>query len=238
MIYSLDGTSTRSAFPHPSEAETEPEGLLAVGGDLTIPRLITAYQSGIFPWYSKGQPILWWSPNPRTVFYPDTLHVSRSLSKEIKRSELTLTVDKAFSRVMKACAEPRDEHGSWILPDMQRAYFDLHLARVAHSFELWRDDELVGGLYGVSLGKAIFGESMFSRVPNASKIVLVFIRQLMKYHGFHFLDAQVHNPHLQSMGAVQIDREQFLEQLANATPLSDTGDIWKTPTTRVNELSL
>lgn len=227
MIFHLDGTPTDIRFPDPCHAEREPDGLLAVGGDLSPKRLLNAYRQGIFPWYSEHQPVLWWSPDPRTLIYPEQLHVSRSLKRALRRGGLTLRMDHAFEEVVEACAAPRpDQSGTWILPEVKRAYRELHEIGSAHSIELWQGRRLVGGMYGVALGAAFFGESMFSRIPSASKIVMAYLCEQLQAHRFHFLDCQVFNPHLGRMGAVMISRDEFLNQLARAL-VSDTSQaIW------------
>ncbi|MEY4588585.1 MAG: leucyl/phenylalanyl-tRNA--protein transferase [Pseudomonadota bacterium] len=197
-------------FPPTSTALKEPNGLLALGGDLTPARLIEAYQRGIFPWYSEGQPILWWSPNPRVVMYPGEVHISGSLKKFLRKSPWRVRINQAFPQVLKHCAAPRaDSHGTWLLDEMQRAYIQLHQQGVAHSIEVWADDELVGGLYGVALGRVFFGESMFSRRENGSKVALVALSQLLKQAHFVLIDCQVGNPHLFSMGALTLPRATF-----------------------------
>lgn len=230
MIYQLDGTPPDIRFPDPTQAECDPDGLIAVGGDLSPRRLLNAYRQGIFPWYSEHQPVLWWSPDPRTLLYPEQLHVSRSLRRQMRRGGLTLRMDSAFDEVVAGCAGPRrDQDGTWILPEVQDAYIHLHHIGVAHSIELWERRRLVGGMYGVALGGAFFGESMFSLTPNASKIVMVHLCEQLLAHGFHFLDCQVFNPHLGRMGAVEVPRSVFLQQLDHAL-LSDADHrIWSQP---------
>ena len=172
----LDESAPELNFPPVDLALDEPNGLLAVGGDLSPKRLIKAYRLGIFPWFSNGQPILWWSPNPRAILFPDQLHVSRSLNKAIRRGNLHITLDTAFAEVMQACASPRlQQADTWITAEMHTAYLQLHKMGIAHSVEAWLDDKLVGGLYGLSIGKVFFGESMFSRVSNASKVAFVYL---------------------------------------------------------------
>ena len=230
MIFQLDGTPPDTGFPDPQLAESEPDGLLAVGGDLSRARLLHAYHQGIFPWYAEGQPLLWWSPDPRTVLYPGDVHVSRSLRRRLRKGGLILRIDQAFEQVTIGCAAPREgQDGTWLLPEMRCAYSELHRAGDAHSIELWQEDELVGGLYGVSLGQAFFGESMFSRVPDASKIVMVYLAELLGRHGFAFLDCQVFNPHLASMGALEISRSRFLDELHAATAQPGDTQTWQHP---------
>jgi len=205
------------SFPPPEQAT--PEGLLAVGGDLSSARLIEAYRSGIFPWYSNGQPILWWSPDPRTVLYPADLHISRSLRRSLRHGGFRVTLDRDFAAVIRACAGKRDDDpdaGTWITEEMVQAYCRLHALGLAHSVETWRGDELVGGLYGVALGRAFFGESMFSRVSDASKVALVYlVRQLQRW-GYTVIDCQLPTAHLFSLGAIQVPRTRFLEQIGGA----------------------
>lgn len=196
-----------------------PEGLLAVGGDLRSERLLTAYRHGIFPWYSDGQPILWWSPDPRAVFFPDRIRVSRSLRKTLRSGRFSVTMDTSFEDVISACADTglrRDETGTWITTEMQQAYTDLHREGYAHSVEVWEDGELAGGLYGLSLGRAFFGESMFHRRTDASKVALVALSRQAQAWGFLFIDAQVSSDHILRLGAVEIRRTRFMELLARA----------------------
>jgi leucyl/phenylalanyl-tRNA--protein transferase len=201
------------AFPPADAALTQPNGLLAAGGDLTPPRLLAAYRRGIFPWYEEGQPILWWSPDPRAVLYPDGLKVSRSLRRSVA-SELEVTVDTAFDAVVASCAQPRRyTDATWITHEMRRAYSQLHSLGWAHSFETWRRDELVGGLYGVAIGRVFFGESMFSRVTDASKVALVRMVAALRDRGFALIDCQVASQHMTSLGAVALPRDEFLRLL-------------------------
>jgi leucyl/phenylalanyl-tRNA--protein transferase len=211
----FDRLRQRHPFPDPSEAT--PEGLLAYGGDLSPGRLVSAYASGVFPWYSSG-PILWFSPDPRMVLLPERLHVGRSLRRTLAREPFALSMDTAFEPVIRACAEqPRPgQDGTWITEEMIGAYVDLHRLGLAHSVEAWRDGELVGGLYGVSLGRAFFGESMFARAGDASKVAFVrFVRQLEAWE-FTLIDCQVHTAHLERFGAEMWPRPRFLGALARA----------------------
>jgi leucyl/phenylalanyl-tRNA--protein transferase len=194
----------------------DPNGLLAVGGDLTVPWLLAAYRSGAFPWYDDDRgPILWWSPDPRAVLFPAEVRVSRRLARKLRTGAFVVTLDRAFNAVLRACAAPRPHaSGTWITPRMRRAYQHLHRAGYAHSCEVWQDDELVGGVYGVSLGEMFFGESMFFREPDASKIALVSLVRQIERWGFCLLDCQVMNPHLKSLGAREIARTEFLERVA------------------------
>ncbi len=206
-------------FPHTNNALTDPDGLLAIGGDLAPERIITAYLQGIFPWYNPGQHILWWSPNPRTVLFPEKLHISKSLKKLIKQQRFTTTIDQAFEQVIHYCAEtPRiDQDGTWITDEMQQAYIQLHQLGVAHSAECWLDGELVGGLYGLALGQVFFGESMFAHQSNASKVAFVYLLDALKKRNYALIDCQVMTPHLLSLGAEEIPREQFLKLLKEKT---------------------
>ncbi|MGD9081391.1 MAG: leucyl/phenylalanyl-tRNA--protein transferase [Desulfobacterales bacterium] len=203
-------------FPSPQLARKE--GLLAVGGDLSQDRLLLAYRMGIFPWYTEDEPIMWWSPDPRLVLYPSELRVSRSLKKTIKKQTFRLTVDESFESVINACAHSRTkaDEGTWIVGEMITAYCRLHESGLAHSVEVWQSGSLVGGLYGVSLGKCFFGESMFTLISNASKVALVALVQHLQTLGFHFVDCQISTPHLLSFGAQEIPRTQFLKELEQA----------------------
>lgn len=200
-------------FPDPCWAT--PEGLLAVGGDLSPQRLLLAYQLGIFPWYGEDEPILWWSPDPRCVLIPKNVYVSRRLERLIKQKRFQLTCNKAFTRVVAACANVRIDNGeeTWLIAEMQSAYQTLHELGFAHSVEAWRGDDLVGGLYGVALGKFFFGESMFHTQANASKVIMAQLARHLEREGFMLLDCQVPNPHLSSMGAVSLSRQDFLDCL-------------------------
>lgn len=242
MLFLLDPNDPRK-FPDPERAEQEPDGLLAVGGDLRPERLLHAYAKGIFPWYSDSQPILWWSPDPRTVLFPDRLHISRSLRKTIRNSNDLIVFDHAFEQVVNACAEPRitekneAETGTWITRDMCNAYLKLHRLGHAHSIEVMRENELVGGLYGVSLGGVFFGESMFSRISNASKVALVGLVQLASQWGFQLIDCQVYTNHLISLGAEEISRRRFNELLDLWCPQPGQDQPWRDmPSLAVNEL--
>lgn len=215
------------AFPAHNRALDEPEGLLAAGGDLSPERLIHAYSQGIFPWYQDGQPLLWWSPNPRTVLFPARLHVSRSMQKFMRKTDLAITLDQAFPGVIKACAQPRDYTDStWITDEMQLAYCHLHRLGFAHSVEVWEKDSLVGGLYGVALGKVFFGESMFSRRSNASKSAFIFLVRQLQEWGFELIDCQMPTEHLFSLGAESVSRDDFLRQLRLYCPRPTT-EHWR-----------
>ena len=205
--------SNELIFPDPKKATRE--GLLAVGGDLTPERLVLSYQLGIFPWYGEDEPVLWWSPDPRCVLIPKNVYISRRLERVIRQGHFQLTCNRAFSCVVAACANVRVKAGeeTWLVKDMQAAYQRLHELGFAHSIEAWCDDELVGGLYGVALGKFFFGESMFHTQTNASKVVLAQLARYLEGAGFVMLDCQVPNPHLFSMGANEISRRDFLQRL-------------------------
>lgn len=217
-------------FPDPALALRDPDGLLAVGGDLSPARLLYAYRHGIFPWYHADQPILWWSPDPRAVLIPTRMHISRSLRRRMTRGGYTATFDTAFAAVMVACAGPRRdqfEGGTWISSAMQTAYLELHRLGHAHSLEIWMDDELAGGLYGVALGKIFFGESMFSRRTDASKLALACLTRQLAAWGYALIDCQVHSPHLESLGSVRIPRNRFLALLAEHCSTSEHATPWR-----------
>jgi len=192
-----------------------PEGLLAVGGDLRPERLLLAYQSGIFPWYSDDDPILWWSPNPRLVLYPEELKISRSLKKTILKGQYHVTMDTRFQNIIESCAQTRRKigQGTWITTEMVQAYTRLHRMGYAHSVETWHQDNIVGGLYGVSLGRCFFGESMFSTMTDASKVALVCLRDYLQDHKFDLIDCQLPTDHLIRLGAREISRDDFIVQL-------------------------
>lgn len=215
-------------FPPPEQALTQPNGLVAIGGTLSERRLLAAYRRGIFPWYEEDQPVLWWSPDPRGVLFPESLRVPRSLRKRIRNSGFHVTMDTAFEDVITACAAPRGrEAGTWITKDMHDAYCHLHDRGLAHSVEIRHHFRLVGGLYGVSLGRAFFGESMFSREPDASKIALVYLTRQLQRWGFHFLDCQILSPHLQGMGAEERPRSRFLADLHAALQADELPGPWQ-----------
>lgn len=210
-------------FPPVSKALDEPNGLLAAGADLSPARLLDAYRHGIFPWFSPGEPILWWSPDPRMVLFPDELKISRSLAKTLRNADYQVKLDSAFGAVIHACAAtPRPgQRGTWITPAMQTAYRRLHELGHAHSVETWRDGTLIGGLYGVALGRAFFGESMFSHARDASKIALAHLCRYLQAHNFGIIDCQMETAHLHSLGARPIPRDDFVARL---TALVDGGE--------------
>ncbi|MBF0158994.1 MAG: leucyl/phenylalanyl-tRNA--protein transferase [Magnetococcales bacterium] len=231
------GSGTKICFPSPHQAERD--GLLAVGGNLHPDTLIAAYRSGIFPWYSDDrQPVLWWSPNPRMILQPEWLHLPRTLRKSVRQGRFVITFDRAFAEVMRCCAAVRpDQTGggtSWITANMQQAYCDLHHRGVAHSVEAWlmedgqHDPVLAGGLYGVALGGCFFGESMFYKVPDASKVAFVTLVHQLGQRGFCLIDCQVHTPHLARFGARAVPLEQFLQRLQQALAVQpDVSDLWR-----------
>ena len=207
-----------------------PEGLLAVGGDLRAERLLEAYRHGIFPWYNPGQPILWWSLDPRAVLFPSKLRVARSLHKTLRQKKFEVTLDTAFRDVISACAQPRNGRagpGTWITPEMIEAYCVLHERGFAHSAESWRDGKLAGGVYGVALGNAFFGESMFSHETDASKVAFVHLVRQLEHWGFAFVDCQLPTAHLFSLGAVEIRRSDFMDRLERALQQPEHSGRWR-----------
>jgi leucyl/phenylalanyl-tRNA--protein transferase len=220
---------TRTPFPPLGAALAEPNGLLAAGGDLSPDRLLLAYRRGIFPWYSYGQPILWWSPDPRMVLYVDELRVRRSLAKRVRSGVFEVRIDTAFDEVIESCAEfPRaGQRGTWITPEIVAAYSELHRRGYAHSVESWQDGELVGGLYGLALGRVFFGESMFARESDASKVALVYLVAKLKELGAPLIDCQQETPHLAALGARPIRRERFAAHLAELIHSTDPPAGWR-----------
>ncbi|MHB1053330.1 MAG: leucyl/phenylalanyl-tRNA--protein transferase [Thiobacillus sp.] len=214
-------------FPPVETALKDPNGLLAMGGDLSLERLLDAYRHGIYPWFNPGEPILWWSPDPRMVLVPDEIRVTRSLAKRIRNGGFEVRADTVFADVMRACAAPReDAAGTWISPDMVAAYSRLHLAGYAHSVETWHNGELVGGLYGVAIGRMFYGESMFSRMADASKIALVRLAQQLQRWEFGLIDCQMETEHLASLGAHTVPRSVFTAQLADLVNLAHQPGPW------------
>jgi len=217
------------AFPPVTQALDDPDGLLAVGGALTPEWLLHAYRHGIFPWYAEGQPILWWSPNPRMVLFPEEIRVRRSLAKRLRNGGFSVTFDGAFEQVIAACAETRAETGgTWIDDAMRQAYGELHRLGHAHSVEVWQEETLVGGLYGVSIGRIFFGESMFSRTADGSKIALVHLARELSQRDFALIDCQMHTPHLASMGARDVARGRFIDYLEENVNAPNPADLWPT----------
>ncbi|MBI1283810.1 MAG: leucyl/phenylalanyl-tRNA--protein transferase [Thiobacillus sp.] len=219
MVCRAAEASTTTRFPPVESALRDPNGLLAMGGDLSLERLLDAYRHGIFPWFNPGDPILWWSPDPRMVLAPQDIRVTRSLAKRVRNGGFELRVDSAFAEVMRACAAPRDgDAGTWISPPMVAAYTRLFDAGYAHSVETWHDGALVGGLYGVAIGRMFYGESMFSRMPDASKVALVRLARQLQQWRFGLIDCQMETAHLASLGARTMPRSMFtarLEELVN-----------------------
>jgi len=213
-------------FPPVERALEDPPGLLCAGADLSVSRLLEAYRRGIFPWYSGEQPILWWSPDPRMVLRVEELKVSRSLAKSGRNRGYEVRLDTAFARVLDECAAPRQEAGTWLGPAMREAYLALHRAGHAHSFETWREGELVGGLYGVALGRMFFGESMFSRATDASKVALVALAGTLRARGCPLVDCQVHTPLLESLGGREIPRREFLRALSGLVNYPEPPEAW------------
>ena len=227
MLTWLDPNDASTPFPALSSALTEPNGLLAAGGSLSPEWLLKAYRLGIFPWFEDDQPILWWSPDPRLTLKPTQVHISRSLRKLINKNTYHCTVDKAFGHIIRACSQPRltpDE--TWITDSMIAAYETLFKLGHAHSIDVWQEDELVGGLYGVSIGQVFFGESMFSHRDNASKVAFVFLCQQLQSWGGQLIDCQVHSSHLASLGASSISRADFSKQLSRLCSQPLTADAW------------
>ena len=227
-MFRLSANPSDLRFPPVNAAS--PEGLLAVGGDLRPERLLEAYRHGIFPWYSDDQPILWWSPDPRTVLFPDKLHISRSLKRSLRPGLFSVTLDTCFRDVMQHCAGPRPQYpdgGTWITTEMLEAYTCLHEQGYAHSVETWQEGKLVGGLYGVALGGAFFAESMFTRVPDASKVALVSLVRQLQAWGFRLMDCQQASPHVMRLGAEEIPRQEFLGHLTSALTLPDRQEHWQ-----------
>lgn len=234
----LSPTDPPDSFPHVDLALREPDGLLAAGGDLSTERLLAAYRSGIFPWYEEGQPILWWSPNPRCVLRPSEFHVSRRLRQYARRSTLTLSCNRAFEKVIAACAGRRkSEQGTWITADVMRAFLQLHADGWAHSVELWDGEELVGGIYGLSIGRVFFGESMFSFQDNASKFAMLGLCSILARNDFELLDCQVLSQHLLTLGARQITRTEFSEILRGFCATDDQFANWPTKDVKIAELA-
>ncbi len=215
-------------FPPTAQALTQPNGLLAAGGDLSPDRLLDAYRQGIFPWFGNDDPILWWSPDPRMILVPEEFKISHSLRKTLRRGSYQVRTDTAFEQVMRACAAPREgQDGTWIQEEMIQAYCALHRLGYAHSVETWMEGELVGGLYGISIGKMFYGESMFSRRSDASKIALAHLCKQLQRWDFGMIDCQMNTSHLASLGAREIPRDIFIPQVARLTRSQDTPHRWE-----------
>jgi leucyl/phenylalanyl-tRNA--protein transferase len=230
MIYIPWLAADTLTFPPVESALKHPNGLLAAGGDLSSQRLIAAYQQGIFPWYETGQPILWWCPDPRTVLFPAELKISRSLSKTLRQKRFTITFDRVFEQVIRCCAAPRkNAQGTWITEEIIIALCQLHHEGFAHSVEAWQDKQLVGGLYGISIGKIFFGESMFARQTDASKIAFIHLARHLQASHCPMIDCQVANPHLTSLGAREISLTQFRETLQANTLQTTSPLLWPIP---------
>jgi len=228
MLTVLNPFDGSQSFPDPEKALQEPNGLLAVGGCLSAKRLQNAYRHGIFPWFGENEPILWWSPDPRLILWPEHVRVSRSLGKRLKRGEFRFSFDTGFERVLDACARPRSPSaGTWITPEMKRAYVELHRLGLAHSFEAWKDDDLVGGLYGVAMGQVFFGESMFHDATDASKAAFVFGCRCLSGWNYALIDCQVHTDHLASLGAEEISRAEFLRLLKSYRDQPASEQAWQ-----------
>ena len=227
-LYGVSSQRISADFPPLSDALHEPNGLLAVGGDLSVETLLDAYRRGIFPWYSAGQPILWWSPDPRAVLVPADIHISRSLAKRMRNGGFEFCCDRDFAAVVDACAAPRRHQSeTWITAEMRSAYLALHRAGHAHSIECRVDGQLCGGLYGVAIGQVFFGESMFSRARDASKVVMVTLCRWLCAWGYELLDCQVHTAHLASLGARPMPRAAFAAQLTALTATAPRGQAWR-----------
>ncbi len=223
----LDPLYPEQSFPPLESALNEPNGLIAIGGCLSVPRILNAYRSGIFPWFGPEEPILWWSPDPRLVLYPSELIISRSLKKTIRQQVFELSFDQVFPEVMRQCAAPRaNEDGTWITNDMFNAYNRLHDLGYAHSIEAWQNGKLAGGLYGIAIGKVFFGESMFHKQSNASKVAFCYLVSLLKNWGFEMIDCQVHTNHLASLGAQEISRQHFLTLITRLCAHSPSTHAW------------
>jgi len=222
-IYWIADKICANDFPDVNRALKEPDGLLAIGGDLDSSRLLDAYQRGIFPWYNQGQPILWWSPDPRCILEPEQIHISRSLKKILRQGVFKVTCNQAFDQVIRLCAAPRKGvAGTWITEDIIRAYKRLFELGHILSIECWQHQRLAGGVYGVVIGKVYFGESMFSLMPNASKVAMVHLAELLKKHEFRLIDCQLYSTHLDSLGAKNISRSEFISLLGQYCKLPDT----------------
>jgi len=224
MVYILP--KSNYTFPHPDFADNI--GLLAIGGDLCEQRLLLAYTMGIFPWYNEGEPILWWSPNPRMVLFPSEFHISKSLKKTIKKKPYEIKLDFAFNQVVQLCADVhrKKSGGTWIVTELQNAYSRLHQIGYAHSVECWHEGNMVGGLFGVSIGKAFFAESMFSLMSNASKVALSFLSVYLQLNDFHFIDCQMPTDHLKSLGAKPIERNLYLNYLKKSLTFKSKLGCW------------
>ncbi len=226
-IVFLKPSDPPESFPDLTRGTAEADGLVAVGGDLTPARLLAAYGRGIFPWYEEGQPVLWWSPDPRAVLLPEKLHISRTLRRTLLGDRFRVSVDLAFGAVIAGCADTRAATGTWITPEMRSAYLCLHTLGYAHSIEIWRGSDLAGGLYGIALGDVFFGESMFSRVPDASKAALVKLVRLAEDQGITLIDCQVASRHLATLGSQLMPRDEFLRQIQTLSAAAGRVGAWR-----------
>jgi leucyl/phenylalanyl-tRNA--protein transferase len=225
------------AFPDTESALDHPDGLLAAGGDLSTARLLAAYRRGIFPWYEAGQPILWWSPDPRAVLLPKDLHVSRTLRRTLRRGTFRISINEAFEGVISNCATARGEGHTWITAEMHAAYCRLHELGHAHSIEAWQHGALVGGLYGIAMGRVFFGESMFSLADNASKVALATLARLAPTLGIDLIDCQVASAHLATMGSSLMPRRQFIEEVTRLSGAGSTPGSWSMVATRTSHFN-
>ncbi len=224
----------RTPFPPIDRALRHPNGLLAAGGDLSAERVLSAYRNGIFPWYSEGEPLLWWSPDPRMVLYTEELKVSRTLAKSMRNRGYEVRVDTAFARVLEGCAGTRrDQPGTWLGPEMRTAYLRLHKLGYAHCFETWQGDTLVGGLYGIAIGRMFYGESMFSRATDASKVALAALARELNARNFPVIDCQMNTPHLASLGAREIMRVDFLHAVSALVNYAEPAGRWNLSDPRI-----
>jgi leucyl/phenylalanyl-tRNA--protein transferase len=227
-LHWLDPRNPRQPFPAAQMAMRDPNGLLAIGGDLSATRLLGAYAQGIFPWYNPDEPILWWCPDPRAVLVPADFHVSRSHARRLRKRDFAVTLDTAFGAVLESCSAPRARgRGTWLGAEMKHAYQDLHERGHAHSIEVWQRGTLAGGLYGVALGQVFYGESMFSRIDDGSKIALHYLCRQLHAWNFALMDCQIASPHLTSLGAVELPRERFLTLLRDAVTQPGRPGRWR-----------
>jgi leucyl/phenylalanyl-tRNA--protein transferase len=223
-------------FPPADIAHTDPNGLLAFGGDLSAKRLLLAYSSGIFPWFSHDEPIMWWSPDPRGILPLDNFKCSKSLKKFARNCDYHITINSAFDQVIEICAAiPRNDSGTWITDDMLNAYKNLHQLGHAHSVEVWSEDDLVGGLYGITVGKVFCGESMFHKATNASKLAMLSLVELLKSEAVEFIDCQMQNSHLASLGCIEVPRDKFLTMLQEQSLQSFDPDVWRPQTLNLSK---
>lgn len=235
MQKQLTALSNNITFPNPETALDDPDGLLAIGGDLLPERLINAYQHAIFPWFSEGEPILWWSPAERAIIDPQEVHISKSMAKFMRQTSLTISINKAFANVVDACSQPRQTQSeTWISPDIKQAYQRLHQLGYAHSIEVWSETELVGGLYGVSIGSVFCGESMFHHKTNASKLAFIALCKHFGKNGGQLIDCQMMTPHLESLGVKANIRSHFLTQLAKHKENKLNENVWQQQTIELN----